>query len=311
MLAPRHLRNVDETLNARGNLNECTVVGNDNNLTLDVIANLELAVESIPRMRSELLQAESNALLLIVEVENDNIDLLVESNNLMRIADAAPREVCDVDESVNTAEIDEYTIRGDVLNGTLKNLTLLELRDDLALLSFELSLDESLVGNNNVAELLIDLHNLELHGLAHEYVVVADGVHVDLAAGQECLDTKHVDDHATLRAALDEASDNFLVVESSVDTLPALRQTGFLVRENELALLVLCIFYVDFHNVTHLQVGVVAELRSGDDTIALVADVDNNFLLVDSCYSTINNLMVGYLVKCFVVSFLKLFAAYA
>ena len=222
VLAPRHFAHVDESLNTGCNLNECAVVGNHHNLTLHMVAHLQLAVESIPGMRCELLQAESNALLLIVEVENNNINLLVESNNLMRIADAAPREICDVDESVNTAEIDEYTIRGDVLNGTLKNLTLLELRDDLALLSFELSLDESLVGNNNVAELLIDLHNLELHGLSYEHIVVADGVNIDLAAGQECLDTKYVYNHTALCAALDVTLNNLFVVEGCIHALPAL-----------------------------------------------------------------------------------------
>ena len=63
----------------------------------------------------------------------------------MGIVNAAPREVCDVDESVNTAEVDEYTVRGDVLDHTLENLTLLQLRDDLLLLGLELSLDKSLV----------------------------------------------------------------------------------------------------------------------------------------------------------------------
>ena len=50
-------------------------------------------------MRSELLQTESDTLLLIIEVEDNNVNLLIKSNNLVWIAYAAPREVCDVDES--------------------------------------------------------------------------------------------------------------------------------------------------------------------------------------------------------------------
>ena len=67
-------------------------------------------------MRSELLQTEGNALLLVVEVEDNDIDLLVEFDNLVWIVYAAPRQVGDVDESVNTAQVNEYTVRSDVLN---------------------------------------------------------------------------------------------------------------------------------------------------------------------------------------------------
>ncbi len=70
-----------------------------------MVANLELCVKSIPRMRSELLQAEGDTLLLIVEVEDNDVDLLIKCDNLVRIAYATPRQVGDVDESVNTAEV--------------------------------------------------------------------------------------------------------------------------------------------------------------------------------------------------------------
>ena len=115
---------MDQTLYAGSDLNKCAVVGDNNNLTLNVVANFEVSIQGIPRMRSELLQAESNALLLVVEVEDNDINLLVELYNLVGIVYAAPRQVGDVDESVNTAEVNEYTVSSDVLNGTLEDLTL-------------------------------------------------------------------------------------------------------------------------------------------------------------------------------------------
>ncbi len=127
VLAPRHLRNVDQTLHTWSNLDECTVVSHNNYLALHVVTHLEVGVECIPWMRSELLQTESDTLLLLVEVEDNNVDLLVERNNLVVDVYAAPRQVCDVDQTVNTAQVDEYTVRSDVLNGTLEDLTLLEL----------------------------------------------------------------------------------------------------------------------------------------------------------------------------------------
>ena len=96
-------------------------------------------------MWSELLQTESDAVLFVVEVEDNHVDLLVELNHLVRIIYAAPREVGDMDESVNTTEVNEYAVRSDVLNSTLEDLTLLELTDDFLLLSLKFLLDKSLV----------------------------------------------------------------------------------------------------------------------------------------------------------------------
>ena len=185
VLAPRHLGDVDQTLDARLDLDEGTVVGHDDNLALDMVADLEVLVEAIPWVRGELLQTEGNALLLLVEVEDNDIDLPVELHHLVRIAHAAPREVGDVDESVNTTEINEDAVGRDVLDSTLRNLTLLQVRDDLLALSLQLGLDEGLVRDDNVAELLVDLDDLELHRLADEDVVVAYGVNVNRLPGRK------------------------------------------------------------------------------------------------------------------------------
>ena len=121
---------MDQTLNTRLDLNECTVVGDNDYLTLHVVTHLEVLIKSIPRMRSELLQTEGDAALLVVEVEDNHIDLLVEFNHLVGIVNTAPRQVCDMDESVNTTEVNKYTVRGDILNCTLEDLTLLKLTDN-------------------------------------------------------------------------------------------------------------------------------------------------------------------------------------
>ena len=229
VLAPRHLRNVDETLNARCNLYECTVVSDDNNLTLDAVTNLEVRVKCIPWVWCELLQTEGDSLLLIIEVEDNHVNLLVKLYNLVWIAYAAPREVCDVYETVNAAEVDEYTVRSDVLNSTLIYLTLLQLRHNLFLLCLKLSLDESLVRHNDIAELLIYLDNLKFHCLAYEYIVVTDRMNVNLRTWQECLHSKYVHNHTTLGTTFDEALYDLFILKSLVNTLPTLSHMSLLV----------------------------------------------------------------------------------
>ena len=81
---------MDEALYAGSDLNECTIVGDNDNLTLNVVTNLEVRIKSIPRMSLELLQTESDSLLVLIEVEDNDIDLLVKGNNLLRMVDSAP-----------------------------------------------------------------------------------------------------------------------------------------------------------------------------------------------------------------------------
>ncbi len=156
---------------------------------------------------------------------------------------------------------------------------------------------------------MVDFHHLELHGLAHENVVVAYGVNVNLAAGQEGFDTEYIDNHAALCAALDEALNDIFVLESCIDALPALAQTSLLVREHQLSLLVFGVLDIHFYCVAHFEVRIVAELAGGDDAVALVTDVHNHFLLVNANNLAVNNLMVSNLVQGLVISLLKVFFA--
>ena len=309
VLAPRHLRYVDKTLYTRSNLYECTVISHNDYLTLNVVTNLQVSIQSIPWVWSQLLQTKSDTLLLLIEVEDNNVDLLVECYNLVWIAYAAPREVCDVNQTIYAAEVNEYTVRSDVLNSTFEDLTLLELTDDFFTLLLQLLLDESLVRYNNVAELLVDLYNLELHCLAYEDIVVAYRVNVDLASWQESFDTENVNNHTALSAALDITLDNFLVLKSLVNTLPRLAQASLLVRENQLTLNVFLVFYINLNLVTYLQVWVVTEFRSWDNTVALVTDVYDNLFLINRDYSTLYNLMLSYFVKGFVIGLLEVLFA--
>ena len=168
VLAPRHFRYVDQTFYARSDFDECTVVSHHNDFTLHVVANLQVRIQCIPRMRSQLLQTQCNTFLFVVEVEDNYVQLLIEFYNFVRIAYAAPRQVGDVDQTVYATQVDEYTVRCDILDNTLEYLSLLEFADDFLLLLFQLSLDESLVRNNDVLEFLVDLNDLEFHRLANE-----------------------------------------------------------------------------------------------------------------------------------------------
>ncbi len=171
---------MDKSLYARLDLYECAVVSDENYFTLNLVTDLDIRIEAIPRMSGKLLQTESDSLLLLVEVENYDLDLLIKFNNFLWVVYAAPREVSDVDETVNTAEVNEYTIVGDVLDCSFENLAFFEFADDFALLLLKLSLKESLVRNDYIAEFLVDLDDLEVHCLVNICIVILDRTDVDL-----------------------------------------------------------------------------------------------------------------------------------
>ena len=139
---------------------------------------------------------------------------------LVRIVYAAPREVGDVDETVQTAEIDERTVGNDVLDSTFEDLADFEAADDFGLLGFDFSLDERLVGDDDVLVVVVDLDDLELHGLANIDVEVADLLDVDLGTGQEGFDAEDIDDETAFGLAFHVAGDDLLVVVGLVDALP-------------------------------------------------------------------------------------------
>ena len=83
-------------------------------------------------------------------------------------------------------------------------------------------------------------------------------------------------------------------------------------REHELALLIFLRFDEDFYLVAYLQLRVVAELGGTDRPLALEADVDRYFALVDRRDCTYYNLLVLHLAEgAFVGCFLLLARASA
>ena len=189
-------------------------------------------------MCSQLLDAERNSLAVIVKVENNHIEALVDLDHFLWVADSAPAEVGDVHQTVYATKVHEYTVAGDVLDHTFEYLTLLQSGDDLALLLFQLGLDECLVGDDDVFVLLVDLDHLELHLLSDILVVVANGLHVNLTSWKEGLNAEHIHDESTLGAALDRSHDDLVVLEGTVDLDPRTVDSCGPVRDDQLTIAV-------------------------------------------------------------------------
>ena len=72
--------------------------------------------------------------------------------------------------------------------------------------------------------------------------------------------------------------------------------------EHQLAVGILLALDVDLDLVAGLQVGIVAHLGGGDDTVALGADVHNDFAVVDGDDGTLDDFLLGERVEALLVS---------
>src|SRR5690554_2854545 len=90
MLGPAHFRNVNQTFHTRGNLNKCTVIGNNNHFSFYDIAYFQCFTQCIPWMRSQLFQTKGDTFFLVVEIEDDHVDLVVQLNNLFGMLNTSP-----------------------------------------------------------------------------------------------------------------------------------------------------------------------------------------------------------------------------
>ena len=220
VLCPAHLRHVNQSLYARCDLNECTIIGDHHHFALDDVTHLKGFAQCIPWVRGELLQAEGDTFLLVVEVEDHHVDLVVQLHHFLGVLNASPGEVGDVYQAVYTAQVDEDTVGGDVLDHPFEYLSLLQLGDNLFLLLFEFFFDQGFVRYHHVLVFRVDLHNLEFHCLVYKDIIITDRLHVDLRSRKECFNTEYIHNHTTFGAAFDISLDDFVVFECCIHAIP-------------------------------------------------------------------------------------------
>src|SRR3954465_895195 len=98
---PAHLADVDESFDARLELDESAVVRDRDHFATHARADRILLGDILPRIALELLEAERDALAIPIDVENFDFELLADVHHLGRMLNAAVRHVGDVEQSVD------------------------------------------------------------------------------------------------------------------------------------------------------------------------------------------------------------------
>ncbi len=227
-----------------------------------------------------LFEAEADAFLFLVHVENDHVQFLADLQNFRRMAEATPAHVRDMQQTVQAVQINERAEIRDVLDRALADVARRHLGQQLPALLIALGLDQFTAAQNDVLALLVDLDDLEFVAVADVGLEVLGSDDVELRRGQEGFHAD-IDDEAALDDGLDLAHDAAAFVANGEDAFPVLLEFGLLVGEDDGAFLVFELFNENIDLLTDLDLLDVNKFIVGDDAFALIADVHEDFFRTD------------------------------
>src|SRR5665213_2607029 len=103
---------MDQTFNPRLQLNEGPKVHQARDSASDALASRVLFRGGIPRLRQKLFQAKRNALALRIDLEDFELELLADRQHIFRSGHAAPCNVADMQQAIDSAKVDKRAIGG-------------------------------------------------------------------------------------------------------------------------------------------------------------------------------------------------------
>ncbi len=243
------------------------------------------------------LQGQGDTLTVEIDVEHLDGDLVADLDDLRRVVDVLPGQLGNVDQAVNTAEIDESAEVNDGGHHALTDLALLELgQEGLANLGLGL-LEVLATGQDHVVAVLVELKDLGLDLLADVRGEVADATHLNEGGRQEAAQTD-VDDEAALDGFDDGALNDAVSFFDLLDVAPGALVLGTLLGQNQTAFLVFLgddkglDGVADLDDFVRINVLLDGKLAGGDDTLGLVADVQEDFVVIDLDDGALNQITI-------------------
>ena len=219
-----------------------------------------------------MLDAQGNAFLLPVDVENLHFDMLADLEKLARMGQPRPGHVGHMEQPVDSVEVDERAKIRDILHRPADPVADVDAAQESVALFRAFLLDDLSAAENDVFPVLVDLDDLEIVGVADEALQILGRNDVDLGSGQKGLDAD-VDREAAFYHGLDLSLDEALVLENGNDLFPILAGGGFFLRKDHHPLIVFKPLQQDLDLITNFNFRGVFEFARGDDSFAFVTNV--------------------------------------
>ena len=283
LLGPAHFGDVDQAFDTIFQFHERAVVGDVGDDTLQACARRVTGRDIAPRIGAQLFHAERDTLGLGVDLDDLDFDFLADFDHLRGVVYALVGHVGDVQQAVDSAEVNERTVIGDVLDDAFADIAFLHVGDDFSALFGAALFEDGAARDNDVAADAVELENGKRLHFAHQRANIAHRADVNLRTGKEGVDAAEVDREAALDAAGDGAFDGLALGEAALELDPALFTAGFLATENGLAEGVLDPVEVDIDDVAGGRLFVLeGKFLDINPAFGLQADVDDDRVIVDA-----------------------------
>src|ERR1035437_3789567 len=275
---PGHLADVDEAFHAGFEFHESAVIGDVDHAADDAAVHGVALQHRVPRVRLELLDAERDALLGAVELENNDGDVPAHLEHLRRMRDAAVGHIGHVQEAIDATEIDEGAVFGQILDRAHDGGALGEMLQGDGLARIDLFLQRQLARDHHVAAAPVELDDLDRDVLPDQRIQIVHRARVGLGTRHERLDAD-IDGEPAFDAAQHPAGEDELIVGSPLEIVPDAQARGLGVGEQHVAFHV---FAAVDHDVDHIAAlhrhfaGGGLKLVDGDDAFGLVSEIDDD-----------------------------------
>ena len=197
-LRPGHFTDVHQAFDPLLQFNKRAVIGHADYSSMDMRADGITMLGIEPGIGRELFEAQRHPLLVPVKLEHFHLNLIANIYQITRMRKPSPRHICNVQQTVNAAQVHERAIVGQILHHPRQNRALLQVFQHLRTLFILLLLQKLLARNDNVAALLVQLHNGNREALPFDAVQVAHRPQFNLRSRQKCARPVDVNSYAPL-----------------------------------------------------------------------------------------------------------------
>ena len=290
------LGNMKQSVNAGLQLNECAEISHACYLTGNDLAYCILLVSTDPRILIRELQRQGD--LVAVDVLNKNTKLLANLEDLLRALNTAPAHLGDVKQTICSAKIYESTEISDVLNGSFYYIANLKVLEQLRSCLFSLCSEKLLAIADVTTSSRIVLGDHELDLLSEILGKILLISVADKGSRNEYTDAFYNNTDTTGEYLRNLGLQDGLVLICLFDYLIAAIQSQSLVRESYGTLAVVYLQNLDIKLVAYGKLGgqiqrvVIGILLTGQDSIALIADIQDCFFRLDINDGTFDHLSI-------------------
>src|SRR5439155_18957485 len=199
--------------------------------------------------------------------------------------DASPREIGDVQQSIDAAQIDERAVIGDVLDDALDDRAFGERRQKLFALLAQALFEHRAPGDDDVVPLAIELDDLEFEMLVFVRRCVLDRTNVDERSWQKRADA--VDHHGqpALHLVGHETGYDRALLHRGFEVMPRLEALRLVARQSRCAVAVFDRFDRNGDEIAGLDfdfAGFVLEFLDRNERFRLESRIDDDDVEIDA-----------------------------